>query len=106
MANAIDHLLGQTKILKTNAPASVHVCLNKSNSGPATYQLSLVNTSSSSQRPFRDLIPVESINVELPFMIESVEILYNSDKGKVKYKNNILTIDRLEEFYSAKITSK
>jgi hypothetical protein len=106
MANAIDHILSQTKILKTNAPASVHVCLNKSNSGPATYQLSLVNTSSSSQRPFRDLIPVESINVELPFMIESVEILYNSDKGKVKYKNNILTIDRLEEFYSAKITSK
>jgi hypothetical protein len=66
----------------------------------------VVNTSSSSQRPFRDLIPVESIEIELPFMIESVGILYNSDKGKAKFKNNILTINRLEEFYSAKITSK
>jgi len=106
LTNSIDHLLGKLQVLNTNAPASVHVCLNKSESGPGTFQLSLVNTSSSSQRPFRDLIPVENIIVELPFMIESADIIYGSDNSNLKFKNSTLTIDRLEEFYSVRINSK
>ena len=106
MTNSINHLLGQAQVLRTNAPASVHVCLNKSDSNPKTFQLSLVNTSSSSQRPFRDLIPVGGITIEVPFMIESVEILYRTDNGKVKFNNNVITINILDEFYSLRIISK
>ncbi len=106
LTNSINHLLGKLPVLKTNAPASVHVYLNKNESSPAMFQLSLVNTSSSSQRPFRDLIPVENITIELPFEIASVEKLYSTDKNKVKFNKNILTINHLEEFYSLKIISK
>ena len=106
MTNSINHLLGLVQVLHTNAPASVHICLNRSNSGPKAFQLSLVNTSSSSQRPFRDLIPVKNIIVELPFTIESVEILYRTDNDKVKFNNNTITINNLEEFYSLRINSK
>jgi hypothetical protein len=104
--NSINHLLGQVAVLKTTAPASVHVYLNKSDSSLGTFQLSLVNTSSSSQRPFRDLIPVENITIELPFEIASVEKLYDKDKATVTFKKNSLTINHLNEFYSLKIISK
>jgi hypothetical protein len=106
MTNSINHLLGKSQVLLTNAPASVHVCLNKSDNDPKAFQLSLVNTSSSSQRPFRDLVPVEDIIVELPFTIESADPLYTSDNSKVKFKNNIITINNLAEFYSLRIYSK
>jgi hypothetical protein len=106
LCNSINHLLGQQPVLKTNAPASVHVYLNKSDSAPGTYQLSLVNTTSSSQRPFRDLVPVNNITVELPFEIESSEMLFNPDSRRIKVNGNILTIDYLEEFYSVKFISR
>jgi hypothetical protein len=106
LTNSINHLLGQQQVLKTSAPASVHIYLNQSNKSTKTYQLSLVNTSSSSQRPFRDLIPVEKITVELPFNIESAEILYGDDNNKVKFSNNQIIIDHLEEFYSIRINSR
>lgn len=104
--NSIIHLLGSQKVLNTNAPASVHICLNKSDNVPGTYQLSLVNTSGNSMRPYRDLIPVQNITVELPFAIKSAEILYSTEDKPLKFRENTITIDNLEEFYSLKITSK
>jgi len=106
MTNSINHLLGNAQVLKTNAPASVHIYLNKSDSDPNSFQLSLVNTSSSSQRPFRNLIPVENIIVELPFPIASAEVIYNTGNDKVKIKNNSITISHLDEFYSLRIFSR
>ena len=106
MTNSINHLLDQTQVLKTNAPASVHIYLNKSDSEPNTFQLSVVNTSSSSQRPFRNLIPVENISVELPFPVASAEVIYSTGSAKVKIKNNSITISHLDEFYSLRILSK
>jgi hypothetical protein len=106
LCNSINHLLKQQNVLKTNAPASVHVYLNRSDTDPDTYQLSVVNTSGSPQRPFRDLIPVHNITFELPFIIESAETLYSTDGKEVKLSNNILAVDHLEEFYSVKIKSK
>jgi len=106
LCNSINHLFGQQIVLKTNAPASVHVYLNSDSKKAKAYQLSLVNTSGISQRPLRDLIPVENITVELPFVIESAEILYSTDNLPVKFKNNKLTIDHLGEFCSVKIIAK
>jgi len=106
LCNSINHLLGQQPILKTNAPASVHVYLNKNDKSLKIYQLSVVNTSGISQRPLRDLITVDKITVELPFVIESAEIMYSTGNPSVKFKNNQITIDHLEEFYSVKINSR
>jgi len=101
LANAVHYLLGPDRVLKTDAPASVQVYLNKSEEGLNTFQLSLVNTSSSSQRPFRDLIPVREIRVDLPFQINSLEKWYGT--GKIKFKKNSIRISQLEEFVSLKI---
>lgn len=106
LTNSVMHLLGNWRILNTNAPASVHVYLNKSSSDPRIYQLSLVNTSSSSHRPFRDLIPVNNLTVELPFTITSVDKLYNTGTSKIKLKRNTLTISLIDEFCSIEIKSE
>jgi len=106
LRNSVTHLLGQLKVLNTNAPASVHVYLNRSDVNPKTYNLSLVNTSSSSHRPFRDLIPVERISVRLPFPVESVEVLYGTDNDRVELKNDVLIINYLEEFCSVRINTQ
>jgi hypothetical protein len=102
MSNSINHLLGENKSLKTDAPASVHIYLNNSDYDPEMYQLSLVNTSSSSHRPFRDLIPVERITIELPFNISSAETLYGSD-NVLNFNKNILIINKIDEFCSLRI---
>ncbi len=103
LVNAIHHLFGPEAILKTNAPASVHVYLNKSDAGRNIFQLSLVNTSSSSHRPFRDLIPVREIWVDLPFKIKSIEKWYGTGKHKIKFRKNSIMISQMEEFVSLKI---
>jgi len=106
ITNAINFLLGKSIKLKTNAPASVHIYLNQSSQHAKTYQLSLVNTSSSSQRPFRELIPVQNITVELPFAVQSVEKLYDRDKAVLKLSTNSINISHLKEFYAIKVVSR
>lgn len=106
LSNSINHMLGNQEILRTNAPASVHLYLNESKNSTGTYQLALVNTSGNSTRPYRDVIPVQNITIELPFRIKSAEILYSTEGKAVKFSENTVTIDKLEEFYSLKIISE
>jgi len=102
LENSIDILLGNHVVLKTNAPASVHVYLNQSDEDPMVYQLSLVNTSSSTQRPLRDLVPVSGIEVLLPFNIaHHVSLVENSTF--IQADKNTLHIDDLGEFCSIKL---
>jgi len=102
LINSINFLLGDHKVLKTNAPASVHVYLNKSSKDPKVFQLSLVNTSSSAHRPLQDLIPVSGIEIHLPFIIRNHELL-SKNKVKINVERNILYIDNLGEFCSIKL---
>lgn len=102
LVNSIDILMGNHTVLKTNAPASVHVHLNQSDEDPMLYQLSLVNTSSSTHRPLRDLVPVSGIEVVLPFNIAHHESLL--DKSTlIQVDRNTLHIDNLGEFCSIKL---
>jgi len=103
LVNSISTLLGNHDILKTNAPTSVHVYLNQNSKEHDTYQLSLVNTSSGSQRPMRDLVPVYGIYIELPFKIKSYESLVENATTKILIDGNRITIDHLSEFYSLKL---
>ena len=106
MENSIRYLLEKTTILETNAPASVHVYLNQSANNSGIYQLSLVNTSSTNQRPLRDLVPVSGIKVNLPFEIISYETISGNTPTTVKVTGNTLQIDNLNEFYALKTLSK
>ncbi|MEP7322924.1 MAG: alpha-amylase family protein, partial [Saprospiraceae bacterium] len=103
LKNSIDYLIYGNKILKTNAPASVHVYLNQSVENSHSYQLSLVNTSGNLQRPLRTLIPVHEIEVELPFSIKNVKLLYPSKDAKFLIKGKKIYINKLEDFVCLKV---
>jgi hypothetical protein len=104
MVNSINTLLENHEILRTNAPASVHVHLNRSDVDEEVYQLSLVNTSSSTLRPLRDLVPVSGIEVYLPFDVKYYEPLIETEtETEIKTNKNILYINDLGEFCSIKL---
>ena len=103
LSNSINALIAKNKVVQTNAPSSVHVYLNQSSVDKDVYQLSLVNTSSSSLRPLRELVPVSGIRIQLPFQINTYEPIYNGTGTKVKAEGNTLLIDNLDEFYALKL---
>ncbi|MFT5883596.1 MAG: hypothetical protein ACI9IP_000035 [Arcticibacterium sp.] len=103
LVNSVNILLGENEILETNAPASVNVYLNKYKKEAGLYQLSLVNTTGGTQRPYRALIPVSGIKIELPFDIKYYEILREDTGAVIAQKGNTLTIYNLYEFMSLKI---
>ncbi|WP_341227663.1 alpha-amylase family protein [uncultured Arcticibacterium sp.] len=103
LVNSINSLLGEHLSLKTNAPASVNIYLNKSKSEEGTYQLALVNTSGATQRPFRSLIPVSNLEIELPFKLNSFKVLHKEGETKINQTGNVLSINNLTEFVSLKL---
>lgn len=106
LVNSINYLLRDQTLLKSDAPASVHVYLNRSDKDTDSYNLALVNTSGGAQRPYRQIIPVHDITIELPFSISSAELLYKTEGKVTKVNEKTITIDRLDEFYSIKIKTK
>jgi hypothetical protein len=103
LQNSINHLIDSTSILITNAPASVHVYLNKSSENPNVFMLSLVNTSGNTQRPIRTLVPVTDILIKLPFEISAMETIYPSSVNNMAFQKSEISIEYLEEFCSLKI---
>ena len=102
LVNSINTLTQDHELLRTNAPASVHVYLNQSDKDTDVFQLSLVNTSSSTLRPLRDLIPVSGIEVYLPFTVRNAKILIKNE-AKIRVERNTLFIDDLGEFGSIQL---
>jgi hypothetical protein len=102
LENSLDMFLANDAILKTNAPASVHIYLNHSDADPNVYQLSLVNTTSATHRPLRDLVTVSDIEVILPFDISYHELLLDGG-ASIRAEGNTLYIDGLGEFCSVKL---
>lgn len=104
--NTIEHYLYKNQRFQTNAPASVHTYLNKNAQDKKSYNLSIVNTSSSSNRPFRELIPVAKTEYTLPFEIASVKKLYTKNAGTITFKGRKLIISGIDEFVSLELKSK
>jgi len=97
LVNAITTLLENQVSLSTNAPASVHVYLNKDRGNGGRYQLSLVNTTSAPQRPIRNLLPVGDIEIRLPYDILSCRII-SDQRINVNFQKDRITIEKLEDF--------
>jgi hypothetical protein len=79
------------------------VYLNKSTAEEGVYQLSLVNTSSGSQRPLRDLVPVSGITIQLPFAVKSFTPLLADSEAEVSVAGKTIRIDKLNEFYAIEL---
>jgi hypothetical protein len=98
LVNAVKALLGNRISLTTNAPASVHIYLNRDRKTPGRFQLSLVNTTSAPARPIRNLIPVRDIEIRFPTGISSGEII-SGNETQVVIQEDRLQIDQLDEYF-------
>jgi hypothetical protein len=103
LLRTIRYLAGDAIALETNAPSSVHIGLTKSLQKPGQYNLSLVNTTSGTLRPIRELIPVHDIHITLRLDGRSVghcRVLRSQSACHIKSTGNKLEIHipKLEDF--------
>ena len=103
LLRSIRYLAGNSIVVHTNAPSSVHLGLTKSLSRPGEYILSLVNTTSGPVRPIRELIPVFDLKVKLSLPGKSLsrhQVLRCQGKCAVNTDRKHLdfSISRLEDF--------
>jgi hypothetical protein len=103
--NSIHTLTGGKLSLTTNAPAAVHIYLNRNRKDPSLYQLSLVNTASAPARPIRDIVPVNNIKIEFPFKIEAINSMSDNPVAFHMESQSVI-IDRLIEFEAFSIKIK
>jgi hypothetical protein len=107
---SVRHLLGDQVMVRTNAPASVHIWLSeKDTGGEKGYVVSLVNHTGGPERPLRSLTPVHNVEVTLnlpgnhrwndSFLRKEGNLKISQKHGKVTLK-----IDRLDEFVSVALT--
>ena len=107
---SVRHLLGDQVMVRTNAPASVHIWLSEKDiNGEKGYVVSLVNHTGGTERPLRSLTPVHNIEVTLNLSGNHPwkdNVLRKEGKLKVSQKNGTVTlkIDRLDEFVSVALT--
>lgn len=105
------YLAGSAIPLETNAPSSVHIGLTKSIQKPGQYNLTLVNTTSGSSRPIRELVPVHDIKIQLRLEGRSVafcKVLRSQGECRIKSVGNKLDmhIPKLEDFCAIHIQMK
>lgn len=103
LLRGIRYLAGTTIPIETTAPSSVHTGLTKSLLKQGEYILSLVNTTSGTARPVRELLPVYDIVIKLKLDGKSVEkynVLRTQGDCSVKSKGQHmeLRISRLDNF--------
>ncbi|WP_165452690.1 alpha-amylase family protein [Paenibacillus thalictri] len=65
LKKALNYLLQGDYTVKTNAPASVHLSLNRSGGDPKSYVLHAVNTTAAPRRPVLQTIPVHDVQVDI-----------------------------------------
>ncbi|MFW6312662.1 MAG: hypothetical protein ACOC2N_02120, partial [Spirochaetota bacterium] len=98
------YLLGENRLMETDAPASV-TCTALYSQSASTYVVSLANQTSAPVRPLRSIVPVRDITLKL-FVDESrvaeVRKLYGGAKPVVtKTKGAVeVRVPEVEEFYS------
>jgi hypothetical protein len=103
LLRAVRYLAGAFLSVETNAPSSVHIGLTTSLQKPGHYNLSLVNTTSGSFRPLRELVPVHDIRLQLRLDGKAVslcQVLRSQGECRITPMGNHLDIHipKLEDF--------
>lgn len=103
LERTIRYLAGPDIPLETNAPSSVHIGLTESIIKRGQYNLTLVNTTSGSFRPIRELVPVHDIRIRLRLDGKAVgrcKVLRSQAACRIKSVGNNLElhIPKLEDF--------
>ncbi|WP_276373214.1 alpha-amylase family protein [Chryseolinea sp. H1M3-3] len=109
LARSIKYLAGNSLILETTAPESVHVGLTQSIQNPNEYIFSLVNTTSGPVRPLRSLLPVYNISVKLSLgkKLTNYKVLRSNGESSVVDRNGVVEVEvkKLEDFSSVSLTT-
>ena len=108
LSRSVRHLLGNAKLMETNAPSSVHIGFTRSRVRAGHYIISLVNTTSGPVRPIRELIPITDIELKLRMEEKSLKnhkVLRCQGDCRIASKGPELTlrISRLTDFFAASI---
>jgi hypothetical protein len=99
--NALDYITNDDYMLKAAAPRSVHINVIEDQQNPDHLVVSLVNTTGTSQRPIKEVVPVPA-EITIPFRGRSLKrskILWGENiKVSPADKEMIITIPALKEF--------
>jgi hypothetical protein len=110
LARAVRYLAGDSIVVDTDAPESVHVGLTRSMENANEFIFSFVNTTSGPVRPLRNILPVHNLTTKLNLKsgLGSFKILRTNGDAQVKYANNHVEIklSRLDDFFSVHLTMK
>lgn len=111
LLKSIGYLAPDALLIKTNAPSTVHIGLTESILNKGQYILSLVNTTSGTKRPVRELIPVKDIKVEVTFQGEELKnsrVLRNQGLVNFIDQKSVLSIhlEKLEDFSAIYLETK
>jgi len=108
LLRSVKHLAGNSMVIETNAPESVHIGLTRSIQVPGEYIFSLVNTTSGPVRPLRSLIPVHDIEVKLNLVGKFVKykLLKHAGESNVAFSNGRieLRLKKLDDFFAVHLT--
>ncbi|MCL2059614.1 MAG: ThuA domain-containing protein [Oscillospiraceae bacterium] len=117
--NAIDYATGGQYTLKAEAPRSVHINAIEDQNNADHLIISFINTTGTSQRPVKEVIPVHNVKAFVPLhnkQLASSKVLYGGDAAAaaasataavaVAVENGAvaITIGTLDEFASVELT--
>ncbi len=109
LENALTHQLGDCRRVRSNAPSSVHMQLNRVRGKEGSYMLHLINTTSAPMRPVQGIIALSDLEVEVvtegsgPLRLNAlwadgdVELLESVAAGDGAYKTRI-RVSKLNEY--------
>lgn len=104
--NALDYTSGGDYLIKAKAPRSVHINIIEDQKEPNHLIIAMVNTTGTSQRPMKEVIPVP-VEIRVPLRgktLKSSKVLWGEGvKAAVDGDEVLITVNVLEEFASVEI---
>lgn len=108
LLRSVKYLAGNSMVIETNAPESVHIGLTRSTHTPSEYIFSLVNTTSGPVRPIRTLLPVYGIEVKLNLggKFLKYKVMKSAGESSVAFTNGRieLHLSKLDDFFALHLT--
>lgn len=110
LGNAFRYLLDGEQNVRSDAPPSVRIMLNRVEGDASRYMLHLINTTSSPGRPVHHIVPVGGFEVELLLAgsgAAALEVLYGHPGARIartepadggRRTKVVLSIEKLEEY--------
>ena len=104
--NALDYASGGNYLIKANAPRSVHINIIENQNDPHHLIIAMVNTTGTSQRPLKEVIPVP-VEIRVPLRVRKLQaskVLWG-DRVKVAAELDavLINVNALDEFASVEL---